>query len=52
MLIAQAAALSRLVTIECPLCNYRKLVERTPAKFRYCPRCRVQFPDPIAEARR
>ena len=50
--IALVAALSRLTTIECPLCKYKKLVPREPKKFRYCPRCRVQFPDPVAEASR
>jgi transposase-like protein len=47
--IAIAAALSRLVTITCPHCGHRKPVTRRPVAHRTCPRCRRQFPDPLAE---
>jgi hypothetical protein len=50
--IALAAAFSRTVTITCPFCKYRKLVTRKPAAFRICPKCKRQYPDPLAARRR
>lgn len=43
-----AAALARLVQVQCPHCGRKKLVDRTPKQFRVCPRCHKQFPDPLA----
>lgn len=45
--IAIAAALSRMVTIACPYCRHKKLVERKPAAFRVCTNCKKHFPDPL-----
>jgi transposase-like protein len=51
--IGVAAALAaRLVKITCPHCGHVKQVERKPAEYRVCPRCRRQFPDPLAARRR
>jgi transposase-like protein len=47
--IALASALARLTTLKCPWCGQKKLVERKPAAFRVCPRCKRHFPDPIAK---
>ena len=49
--IAIASALARMATIKCPWCGYKKLVERKPAAFRACPRCKRHFPDPLAKKR-
>ncbi|HVV85920.1 MAG TPA: hypothetical protein VHE35_22830 [Kofleriaceae bacterium] len=49
--IALAAALSRLVTLRCPWCGQEKLVTRTPVHHRVCPRCKRQYPDPLAARR-
>lgn len=46
--IALAAALARTVTIVCPWCRHKKVVERKPAAHRVCPKCHRQYPDPIA----
>ncbi len=47
--IGVAAALAaRHVKITCPHCGHVKRVERKPAAHRVCPRCRRQFPDPLA----
>jgi len=43
--IALASALARLVTIKCPYCGHRKVVDRKPTAFRVCPRCKRHFPD-------
>lgn len=50
--IAIAAALSRLVTITCPYCKYKKAVVRRPAAHRVCPRCHRHFPDPLSARKR
>jgi ribosomal protein S27E len=50
--IAIAAALSRLVTIQCPHCGHNKVVTARPAAHRTCPQCRRQFPDPLRPAKR
>jgi transposase-like protein len=51
--IAVAAVLrARFVDITCPHCGHVKQVERKPAACRVCPRCRRQFPDPIAARKR
>ena len=47
-----AAALARQVEITCPHCGLRRLVERKPAHHRVCPRCKKQFPDPLARKAR
>ena len=39
---------SQYITIECPLCGYRKRVHRKPAARRVCPRCRKYFDDPLS----
>ena len=47
--IATAAVLAaRLVKITCPHCGQVQQVERKPVAGRTCPRCRGQFPDPVA----
>lgn len=43
-----AAALRRTEAIVCPHCGQKKLVENRPAHHRVCPRCKKQFPDPLA----
>lgn len=45
--IALAVARARLVSITCPHCGHKKLVERKPAEFRVCPRCKKHFRDPL-----
>jgi transposase-like protein len=46
---ALAAALRRgTVTIVCPHCGLKKVVARTPAHHRVCPRCKKQYPDPLS----
>jgi DNA-directed RNA polymerase subunit RPC12/RpoP len=50
--IAIAAALARTVTIKCPYCGHKKLVDRRPRKLRVCPKCRRSFPDPISVRRK
>ena len=45
--IALAVARARMVSIKCPHCGHVKLVERKPAEFRVCPKCRRQFADPL-----
>jgi transposase-like protein len=51
--IGIAAALrARFVKITCPHCGYVKQVERKPVAYRVCPRCKRQFPDPIAARKR
>jgi hypothetical protein len=49
--IVLASALSRLVTIKCPWCGYKKAVMRKPCAFRVCPKCKRQYPDPLATKR-
>jgi predicted Zn-ribbon and HTH transcriptional regulator len=47
------AVLGRMVSIECPHCGFKKAVDKTkPAHHRVCPRCKKQFPDPIAAKRK
>lgn len=51
--IGVAAALrAGRVPITCPHCGYVKQVERKPVTHRVCPRCKRQFPDPIAARKR
>jgi transposase-like protein len=50
--LALASALSRLVKIKCPYCKHEKLVEKKATRFRKCPRCHKQFPDPLTTKRR
>ena len=45
--IALAAAFSRLVSITCPYCRHKRLVDRKPAAFRVCPICHKRFTDPL-----
>lgn len=52
MKIALTVALSRLVTLTCPHCGAKKLVEKKPAAFRVCKRCKKQFPDPLSRPKR
>ena len=48
-----AAALGRArATIKCPYCWHSKIVPAKPAAHRVCPRCRRQFPDPLAQRTR
>lgn len=48
-----AAALGRArATIKCPYCRHSKIVPAKPAAHRVCPRCRRQFPDPLAQRTR
>lgn len=47
------AALGRMVTIQCPYCRFKKLVDKTkPAHHRVCPKCHKQYPDPLAKKKR
>ncbi len=46
-----AAALSRMVKVQCPHCRHHKLVERRPVAFRLCPRCHHRFADPLGGGR-
>jgi hypothetical protein len=52
--IALAALLSRMHTITCPYCRYKKQVQRSakPVAFRVCPNCKKQFPDPLAKRKK
>ena len=53
--IAIAAALAaRRGEIRCPNCGHVHRVDRRPAAYRVCPRCRERFsdPDPGAASRR
>lgn len=43
-----AAALTRTMTIVCPHCGLKKVVERRAAHHRVCPRCKKHYPDPVA----
>lgn len=48
-----AAALTRTMTIVCPHCGLKKVVERRAAHHRVCPRCKKHYPDPVtARARK
>jgi DNA-directed RNA polymerase subunit RPC12/RpoP len=47
-----AAALSRMTSIQCPHCGFKKAVARVPKHHRVCPRCKKQFPDPLAKSKR
>jgi ribosomal protein L37AE/L43A len=49
--IALSIALSRLVTIVCPFCRRKKLVDRAPKQFRVCPHCHKRFADPLPKRR-
>ena len=46
--IAIAAMLSRMVTITCPHCRHKKVIQKKPAAFRVCPNCKHKFPDPLS----
>jgi predicted RNA-binding Zn-ribbon protein involved in translation (DUF1610 family) len=46
--ILLASVLSQYITIECPMCGYRKRITRKPAARRVCPRCRKYFDDPLS----
>ncbi len=52
--IALAALLSRMHTITCPYCGYKKQVQRSskPVAFRVCPNCKKHFPDPLTARRK
>jgi transposase-like protein len=50
--IAMAAAFARTVTIRCPHCGHKKLVDRKPKHHRVCPKCRRQFTDPLARRKK
>ncbi len=45
-LIVLAATLSKLVTLVCTRCGYRRLVTRERADHRHCPRCGRQMEPP------
>lgn len=52
--LAIAAALSRVLTITCPHCGKKKVIDRhaKPAAFRVCPRCHKHLPDPVTTKRK
>lgn len=47
--IVLSSIVAQWVTIDCPMCGYRKKVQKKPVARRVCPRCRKYFQDPLAD---